>query len=1596
MRRSWSRGRLAVLVASTAVAAVTIAGNPAVASAAPPAPSTPRAASAPAADPAIVPASARPAIAAPGAPSGAPAQREVVRLRTESSRTVEVPGGGYRTTVSSAPVHYRDAGGAWQPIDTTLVGDGAVWRPKAAGWTAELPATLGSAPVKVGSGSRWVTLAPTGAAAVAGVAKGSRITYPNAFPGVSLVYDALPTGLKESIVLSGPKARTSFSFAVRASAGLTATAKDGAIRVTDAAGATVFGLPAGFLTDEVDGMSGRTAVGTTLASAASLTAAAGAGITLTAAPSWLTAPGRRWPVVLDPTVVIGPTQITDCHLVDGAFADVSHCNSDFVEVGYGASSQGSVKRRTLMKFDVASIPQSAVIKDADLKLIRRNAGQVAATFPVQLFRNARDWNTSATWNSTGLGGDWAPLSGGLWGPTQIDKRSVDNQAAEVHFYPAYLVQLWVQKTSLNQGLLLKSENEATVGHARFASSSDPVVADRPSLSVDWTVQHGQRDTNTFVTKKLTDRCEAGANVANGNLMVRCTEFSIGGVGQSVEVSRYYNSGNGPIFPNRADSPLGINRWQLSTGVYLAVRQNSVEFHDGSGSLYPFHQLGGTGYRQAPGLGATLQKDQPAAGQYRLKFHKSGAQYVFKKFNSDFYNITWQLWKIIDRNGNTTEFSYTDRPGFAEGALSTIKDTRGRVLTAGYVFDAGSGKDFLKTLTDSTGRVVTYAYTGWSLTAATDTAGKTTTYGYQDFGTSNQQLSTFTDPRGNSTQFGYDTNGRVLDINQHPASGLAANTHLTYNDTVTPPTTTVRDPNNNNTVYEIQHKDYASRVTKATDAKGKQRSRSFTSNAQVGSSTDEFGTTTNTWDQNLADADSADSGESLTKSVGPTGSTSLSEYKSATGTACPTGAAVSGDGYNSICSRDHAGNRSSYTYDGPGNRSASKNALAATAKVDRAVNGSSYTPTDGRVVKATDPLGRVTTYNYADVTFNAVTTKRLSSITAPGGSLLGVRTVTYDALDRLRTNTIAGRTTVVTRSYDGADRLTSVTYNDSTPALTYVYDANGNMTGRTVGTATTTFAYDWMNRPTSKTLPGGTVLGYTYDLVGNLKTSTQAGDTTTYDYDTVNQVVKMTERSDRVTRFAYRADGKRTDTWYAANLTDPPSTFAAHIHTDFTNGGQVSRIKTTRASSDADANRVKDYSFCYRPRSVTGATCTTAKDETNDRSKIQWVVNNIGGNALTLSYDGAGRLTQKADIGGGTTSTSTYDSNGNRTSEKETNKTDRYFGFTSGNAMCWTASVAGSSTGCTPPAGAQTTWTYDESGNQTVNPDFTAVFNGTEQTTSVTKSGVTTPFGYAADNQTERTSTGGTTYVNGLLGLQSETTGGQTTYYERDPSGQLISERTPSGDYYYVFDQNGSVLALIDAAGQQRASYSYSPWGEDRGTVAVNGALPANPYRFAGQYLDSSTGLYKMGLRYYDPKFARWTQQDSIESIGDPSNGNRYAYAGDDPINNTDPSGASYVDFNVGFSVGLGIDVGVQIGEDGISPYAGFQVGTPGPSASVQVSDTVSSQSGGWASSGQACFWVCPLSLGKDNTGDGAFAEAGVGSPSASFSQNFYLGPYDPF
>jgi uncharacterized protein RhaS with RHS repeats len=106
---------------------------------------------------------------------------------------------------------------------------------------------------------------------------------------------------------------------------------------------------------------------------------------------------------------------------------------------------------------------------------------------------------------------------------------------------------------------------------------------------------------------------------------------------------------------------------------------------------------------------------------------------------------------------------------------------------------------------------------------------------------------------------------------------------------------------------------------------------------------------------------------------------------------------------------------------------------------------------------------------------------------------------------------------------------------------------------------------------------------------------------------------------------------------------------------------------------------------------------------------------------------------------------------------------------------------------------------------------------------------------------ERVTSGGDTVV----GVSSTSEATDDRYYTRTPEGDLLAQRSASGSLFYIPDAHGSVTGMTDASGTLVASYRYDPFG----TVTASTGSIANPWRFGGEFLDSSTGLYKIGARY---------------------------------------------------------------------------------------------------------------------------------------------------
>jgi len=99
-------------------------------------------------------------------------------------------------------------------------------------------------------------------------------------------------------------------------------------------------------------------------------------------------------------------------------------------------------------------------------------------------------------------------------------------------------------------------------------------------------------------------------------------------------------------------------------------------------------------------------------------------------------------------------------------------------------------------------------------------------------------------------------------------------------------------------------------------------------------------------------------------------------------------------------------------------------------------------------------------------------------------------------------------------------------------------------------------------------------------------------------------------------------------------------------------------------------------------------------------------------------------------------------------------------------------------------------------------------------------------------------------------------------------------------YFIHIDHLGSTNVITDSNGNEVGRISYYPYGS---TFDSEGDIPTEK-KFTGQVEDDSTELYYYVGRYYNPETGNFIFADSV------GGGNRYAYAENNPLVYTDPTG----------------------------------------------------------------------------------------------------------
>ena len=91
-----------------------------------------------------------------------------------------------------------------------------------------------------------------------------------------------------------------------------------------------------------------------------------------------------------------------------------------------------------------------------------------------------------------------------------------------------------------------------------------------------------------------------------------------------------------------------------------------------------------------------------------------------------------------------------------------------------------------------------------------------------------------------------------------------------------------------------------------------------------------------------------------------------------------------------------------------------------------------------------------------------------------------------------------------------------------------------------------------------------------------------------------------------------------------------------------------------------------------------------------------------------------------------------------------------------------------------------------------------------------------------------------------------------------PYSVIYSRGNEVDTYYYILNQQGDVIRIVDTSGKTVSEYTYNGWGEILNVSNAKGSEigTINPILYRGYYYDSELNMYYLQSRYYDPVMKR--------------------------------------------------------------------------------------------------------------------------------------------
>ncbi|WP_275789083.1 RHS repeat-associated core domain-containing protein [Pararhizobium gei] len=273
----------------------------------------------------------------------------------------------------------------------------------------------------------------------------------------------------------------------------------------------------------------------------------------------------------------------------------------------------------------------------------------------------------------------------------------------------------------------------------------------------------------------------------------------------------------------------------------------------------------------------------------------------------------------------------------------------------------------------------------------------------------------------------------------------------------------------------------------------------------------------------------------------------------------------------------------------------------------------------------------------------------------------------------------------------------------------------------------------------------------------------------------------------------------------------------------------------------------------------------------DRTGRILSINGLGTpNDWVYTYDGFGRIASAVNAGdpaGVYSETFTYAANDNLLSRSRL----------TGSFVYPAASAAHPHA---PVSLGTTAFTYDDNGNLLTDGTRTFTYDLANRVASVAAVGSNTvTLRYGPDGaRVKRGSAGGSTYY---IDANVEYDGTRFTRYPHMDIKVTGTSRTfLHRDHLSSISAVTSMTSGLGATETNRYATFGEPHNKDMDTQKG----------YIGERYDAETGLSYLNARYMDPRFGRFISPDTWDPTMEGVGTNRYAYAGNDPVNRSDPNG----------------------------------------------------------------------------------------------------------